>query len=238
MLTDQELLTQILLRMRSVQNMTAEEAEAAAKKLLLTHRSIGAVLESDIESNIRIAELNQQSAGMLWLIPHLSRYLARERTSVTRQLNTYQKAAPFVRDLYTGIGMEYFHLISLDEKGNILGWDLVQQGTVDEVPFYMRRILEFSLRRNAAAVILSHNHPSGTPSHSTADIACTQDAIRTLSPLGIVVLDHILVADGRSYSLHDNVCFPEAVFLAQKPDFPLLQTWMETTTELRSDADD
>ena len=94
---------------------------------------------------------------------------------------------------------EQFRLLFLDKK-NILIKDEVQQaGTVDHTPVYPREVIKRALELSATAVILVHNHPSGDPTPSQADIAMTREIAAVAKPLGIAVHDHIIVGkDGHA----------------------------------------
>ena len=71
--------------------------------------------------------------------------------------------------------------------------EIVQRGTVDHTPVYPREVAHGALNRGATAVLLVHNHPSGNPAPSEADIRMTKSLKEALEPLGVVVLDHLIV---------------------------------------------
>ena len=152
--------------------------------------------------------------------------MAQERSRALLRVRNFAQAAACLRGLYLGAKNECFYLLCLDREGLVLDCALLQQGTVDETPFYLRRVLEAVLRCSAQSVVLSHNHPSGTSSFSAADIQCTQGAINALLPLGVAVLDHVLVADGRAYTLHGHPSFPEELFSHQRPGDALIAGWL------------
>jgi DNA repair protein RadC len=77
------------------------------------------------------------------------------------------------------------------------------EGTVDHTPVYIRHVIKRALDIGASALILVHNHPSGDPTPSTADIAVTNEIIKTAAPLGITVHDHLIIGRGRHTSLRD-----------------------------------
>ena len=220
-MTDQDLLAQLIARLQP-----RTDALAAAGRLLTVYGSLGPVLESEAQDLARAGGLGSACAQSLSLIPQLARYLAREQAQGMARVDSFAKAGFFLRGLDLGAKPECFHLLCLDGTGQVLSCALVQQGTVDEAPFYLRRILELSMRAGARAVVLSHNHPSGTPFFSPGDLACTQQAIGALLPLDVVVLDHILVADGKPYSLRGHPDFPEIRFTRQRPGDPLIAGWL------------
>jgi DNA repair protein RadC len=94
---------------------------------------------------------------------------------------------------------EQLRVIYLDKKNQVMMDEVMQQGTVDHTPVYPREVVRRALELNATAVILVHNHPSGDPTPSRADIEMTQAIVACAKPLGIAVHDHIIVGkDGHA----------------------------------------
>ncbi len=88
---------------------------------------------------------------------------------------------------------EQFRILFLDKKNKLIADEVQQVGTVDHTPVYPREVIKRSLELSATALILVHNHPSGDPQPSTADIQMTRQIADIAKPLGIVVHDHIIV---------------------------------------------
>ncbi len=84
-------------------------------------------------------------------------------------------------------------MLFLDKRNQLIVDELQQVGTVDHTPVYPREVVKRALELSATAIILVHNHPSGDPTPSRADIQMTQQIIAVASPLGISVHDHIIV---------------------------------------------
>jgi DNA repair protein RadC len=94
---------------------------------------------------------------------------------------------------------EQFKIIFLDKRNQIIADEVQQTGTVDHTPVYPREVVKRALELSATAIILVHNHPSGDPTPSRADIQMTQAIIDVAKPLGIAVHDHIIVGkDGHA----------------------------------------
>ena len=88
---------------------------------------------------------------------------------------------------------EEFHVLFLDKRNGLIADEKLGAGTVDHTPVYPREVVKRALELSATAVILVHNHPSGDPTPSRADIQMTQQIISVAQPLGISVHDHIIV---------------------------------------------
>jgi len=94
---------------------------------------------------------------------------------------------------------EQFRILFLDKKNRLIKDDVQQVGTVDHTPVYPREVVKRALELSATALVLVHNHPSGDPTPSQADIRMTRTIVDVAQPLGIVVHDHIIVGrDGHA----------------------------------------
>ena len=99
--------------------------------------------------------------------------------------------------------IEEFHILFLDRKNVLIKHEQQQRGTIDHTPVYPREVVKRALELQASALILVHNHPSGDPTPSKADIAVTRDIVRAAAPLGVTVHDHLIIGRGRHTSLRD-----------------------------------
>lgn len=95
---------------------------------------------------------------------------------------------------------EEFWVVLVDASNRIIGWERVSQGTVDQTPVYPREILALALTRQAAGLIMVHNHPSGNPKPSGKDQEITRQVKLAAHGLGVRVLDHVIVAGKEYYS--------------------------------------
>jgi len=99
--------------------------------------------------------------------------------------------------------VEEFHVLFLDRKNMLIKHERQQRGTVDHTPVYPREVVKRALDLGAAALILVHNHPSGDPTPSKADIAVTRDIKKAAAPLGVALHDHIIIGRQGHVSLRD-----------------------------------
>ncbi|WP_352526206.1 MULTISPECIES: DNA repair protein RadC [unclassified Mesorhizobium] len=90
-------------------------------------------------------------------------------------------------------GGKHIRILFLDKKNALIADEVQQVGTVDHTPVYPREVVRRALELSATAIILAHNHPSGDPTPSRADIEMTKLIIETAKPLGIAVHDHIII---------------------------------------------
>jgi DNA repair protein RadC len=99
--------------------------------------------------------------------------------------------------------VEEFHILFLDRKNALIKHERQQRGTIDHTPVYTREVVKRALELGASALILVHNHPSGDPTPSKADIAVTKDIVKAAAPLGVTVHDHLIIGRGHHSSLRD-----------------------------------
>jgi len=105
--------------------------------------------------------------------------------------------------------IEKLMVLFLDRNNGLIRDEIMQQGTVDHVPAFPCEIARRALQLGASAVIIVHNHPSGDPTPSKADIEMTKQTIAALAPLGIAVHDHVIVGRNKIASL-PQAGWPEA----------------------------
>ena len=98
-------------------------------------------------------------------------------------------------------GIEQFRVLFLDRKNKLIADEVQQRGTVDHTPVYPREVVKRALELNASAVIIVHNHPSGDPTPSRADIEMTRRIIEAVEALSIAMHDHIIIGSDRHVSM-------------------------------------
>ena len=97
--------------------------------------------------------------------------------------------------------IERFSVLFLDSQHRVLALETIFTGTLTQTSVYPREVVRAAIRLNAAAVVLTHNHPSGSPTPSQADGVLTRTLQSTLSLIDVTVLDHIIVAGTQSASM-------------------------------------
>lgn len=99
---------------------------------------------------------------------------------------------------------EHFLAVLLDTKNQLLGTELVSVGSLDTSLVHPREVFKAAVRRSASSVILAHNHPSGDPTPSSADVTCTRRLAEAGEVLGITVLDHVIIGHGSYVSFRER----------------------------------
>ncbi|MCF6320360.1 MAG: DNA repair protein RadC [Rhizobiaceae bacterium] len=119
-------------------------------------------------------------------------------------LSQYDELIEFCRTFLAGERREQFHVLFLDKAKNLISCDCLATGTIDHVAVYPRELFELALEYSAKSIILVHNHPSGKPQPSRVDIKMTRKVAKVGHYLGIILLDHIIVASSGTYSFRNQ----------------------------------
>ena len=125
--------------------------------------------------------------------------IARGEVRKRTVLSSWSSVLDYCRTAQAFAEKEQFRVLFLDKRNQLIADELQQSGTVDHTPVYPREVVKRALELSATALILVHNHPSGDPTPSRADIQMTQAIVDVAKPLGIAVHDHIIVGkDGHA----------------------------------------
>ena len=122
--------------------------------------------------------------------------LMRERTRARDVVSSWRDLLAYCRARIVGSAREQFHILFLDTRNQIIADEQQQTGTVDHAPVYPREVIKRALELSASAIILVHNHPSGDPTPSAADIDITRKIAQAGRELGVTVHDHLVIARG------------------------------------------
>lgn len=201
------------------------DEQQVAEELFSRYGSFAPIVESHADDLKQTRGLTPAAAQALSLVPHLSRYAALERFGPRPKLDTEKPAGSYLAARYLGLHYEHCYLLNLDRQGLLIDCSLIQQGTVDETPFYIRLLLESALRSNAYAVVFSHNHPGGSKNVSLSDISTTRAAVRAFAHIGIYVLDHLVLSDGQAISIRREDGETERLIRSQSAGNGMIEGW-------------
>jgi DNA repair protein RadC len=190
-----------LLEMALFPALPRRDTKPIAKMLLNRFGSFAEVVHAP-EARLReIKGIKDASIHQLKLIAAAATRIARAELKERRQLSSWNDVIDYCRTSMAFADKEQFRLLFLDKRNQLIADEVQQTGTVDHTPVYPREVIKRALELSATALILVHNHPSGDPSPSQADIQMTKAIIEIASPLGIAVHDHIIVGKNGHASL-------------------------------------
>ena len=178
-----------------------QDTNPLAHELLDRFGSLKGVLEARPEQLMTVDGIGKQQAVLLSMVVPLTRVWHRCAMETPTRIGNSREAENYCLSILAGERTERFYVISLNAKCNVLGRRKISEGSLSEVSAYPRMVMETALNYNAHSVLLCHNHPGGTCAPSPEDIASTLQLQRLLNGVGILVLDHIIVAGDRTYSM-------------------------------------
>ncbi|MGI6199854.1 MAG: JAB domain-containing protein [Christensenellales bacterium] len=181
-----------------------------AHRLLDIFGSLSGVLEAPVEELVRKGKVSYNTAVLLHMVPDMARYYHLDRWGEKPLLNTAARTADYAASLFMGRRYEAVYMICLNTQLRVNHAALLHEGTIDRTVVYPRLLAETALRHQAKVVILAHNHPGGRAHPSRVDMELTNTAIGVLSPMGIGVADHVIVAGEQVFSFRQQQIMPDA----------------------------
>jgi DNA repair protein RadC len=187
-LPDYELLELILFR-----SIPRRDVKPMAKALIKRFGSFAEVLAASPNLLGEVEGVSQSVVTDLKIVEAAARRLTKGEVTKRPVLSSWSSVIEYCRAAMAFMDKEQFRLLFLDKRNALIADEVQQSGTVDHTPVYPREVVKRALELSASALVLVHNHPSGDPAPSSADIKMTREIMAVAEPLGIVVHDHIIV---------------------------------------------
>jgi DNA repair protein RadC len=193
-LADYELLELLLFRA-----IPRRDVKELAKTLMTKFGSFAEVIAAPRQRLAEIDGIGDAAITELKVVEAAAHRLARGGVKRRDVLSSWSAVLDYCRAAMAFADKEQFRILFLDKRNRLIADEEQQRGTVDHTPVYPREVVKRALELSATAIVLVHNHPSGDPTPSRADIEMTKQIIEVAKPLGIAVHDHIIVGkDGHS----------------------------------------
>jgi DNA repair protein RadC len=187
-LPDYELLELFLFR-----SLPQGDVKPLAKALLDRFGGLGAVLGADPEALKTVKGVGASVALDLKLLQEATLRVGRAEVARRPVISSWSALVTYTKTALAHAPREQFRVLFLDKKNQLIADEVMNEGTVDHAPVYPREVARRALELSASAVILVHNHPSGDPTPSAADIDMTRQVIEAGRALRIAVHDHLVV---------------------------------------------
>jgi len=187
-LAEYEILEMLLFR-----SVRQGDTKPLAKALISEFGSLADVLSATVSRLVEVKGIGEAIAQDLKVIHAAGLLLVGGDIKERPLLGSWSSVLDYCRAAMAFENREVFRILFLDKKNKLIKDEVQQTGTVDHAPVYPREIARRSLELSATAIILVHNHPSGDPTPSRADIEMTRTIINVLEPLGVTVHDHIII---------------------------------------------
>ena len=194
---DYELLELILFR-----SIPRRDVKPLAHKLMKEFGDFNRVLAAPVQRLALVKGIGPKVAQELKIIEAAGHRMALAQVLGKEVLSSWDALMRYCKSVMAHRETEQFRILFLDKKNKLIADEEQQKGTVDHVPVYPREVAKRALELNASALILVHNHPSGDPSPSQADIDMTRRIEEALRTLGIILHDHIIIGKETDASFH------------------------------------
>ncbi|WP_296520055.1 DNA repair protein RadC [Rhodoplanes sp.] len=192
--TDYELLELVLFRA-----LPRRDVKPLAKALIARFGSFAEAVAAPPQRLAEVPGLGEAAITEIKIVQAAAQRIARGEVKRRTVLSSWSAVLDYCRTAMAFADKEQFRILFLDKRNQLIADEVQQVGTVDHTPVYPREVVKRALELSATAVILVHNHPSGDPTPSRADIQMTQAILDVAKPLGIAVHDHIIVGkDGHA----------------------------------------
>ena len=187
-LPDYELLELILFRAAP-----RRDTKPLAKALIARFGTFAEALNAPEELLREVPGIGEAAITELKLVRAAALRLMRGEVLERPVLSSWAQVLDYCRASMGFASKKQFRILFLDKRNQIIADEVQQTGTVDHTPVYVREVVKRALELSATAIVLVHNHPSGDPTPSRADIKMTRQIVAAAKPLGVLVHDHIIV---------------------------------------------
>ena len=177
------------------------DTNALARSLLKHFGSLEKVMEASIHDLQQVQGIGENAAVLIHLVVPIARRYQLSKNEKGFVVTSVKASAEYLKPFFLGAKEECIYLMCLDSKNKVISCLQLQEGSGNTVYLPIRKAAEVAIACSAASVILSHNHPTGVPTPSHADIETTRMLKNALEPLGIYVSDHIIIAGDQYYSM-------------------------------------
>lgn len=191
---DYELLEMVLFRA-----IPRRDTKDLAKRLLARFGSFGDVINASANQIKEVRGAGDSVVAELKIIRAAAQRLGKSQVSNRPILSSWNDVISYLTIAHAFEKKEQFRILFLDRKNRLIADEIQSEGTINHTPVYIREVLKRALDHSASALLLVHNHPSGDPAPSRADILMTQQIRDAAKPLGVTIHDHIIIGrDGHA----------------------------------------
>ena len=180
------------------------DVKPVAKKLLQNCKNLSGLLQADREKLKSIPGVGEATIAVIKAVHEIACRFIKEEVISQPVFQSWQAVIDYCRARMSHLTVEQFRLLFLDQKNKIIADEIQQQGTISSTPIFPREVVKRTLELGASSLIMVHNHPSGDPTPSQADIDITRRVIKAAKELEIQVLDHLIIGRFGHISLREK----------------------------------
>ncbi len=169
------------------------DTKPLAKALLREFGGIGGLLSADPEALLRIDGVGETAAAALKIVQAAALRMLRNEIVEKPVLASWQALIDYLRADMGHVTIERVRVLHLNAKNMLIRDEIISEGSIDQATVHVREVIRRAIDLGSSAIILVHNHPSGDPSPSRADITLTRDIIDAGKRLNVAVHDHVII---------------------------------------------
>ena len=173
-----------------------KDTNELAHQLLKEFGSLSGVLNAPVSELTKFPNITENTVALFKVIMEAARVYNTEGVSKNTIFTSIEEIGTYLLGRFAGVTEEQFSVVSLDNKGKFIAYDVLSKGDIRAVGVSSRKVIEVMLERRAGMVVLAHNHPGGVALPSDVDLETTKRIGEALSHIGVRLFDHIVIADG------------------------------------------
>lgn len=198
--SDYELLELILFSV-----IPRRDVKPLAKKLLEKFKSLANLINIDKDRLLSVNGANENLYINFAIIRELINRVLKQKIINKNIIASWGALVDYLKVTMSTMQLEQFRVLFLNKKNILISDEVLSQGTIDQAAIYPREIIKRALFNEASAIILVHNHPSGSAEPSKADIDTTNKIVETCRSVNIMVHDHVIIGNNEYYSFKSNM---------------------------------
>jgi DNA repair protein RadC len=177
------------------------DTKPIARALMARFGSFARVIAAPLPELVAVDGMGEAAAAALKTVQAAALRLSRAEVMEQPVLGNWDALMAYLNAVMARERVEQFRVLFLDTRNRLIADEAQSRGTVNHTPVYPREVVKRALELHATAIILAHNHPSGDPQPSRADMDMTREIAAAASALGIVMHDHVIIGNGRWLSM-------------------------------------
>lgn len=181
-----------------------KDVKPIAKELERTFGGFRNILDSTREELEKTEGIGPSSSTLILLVKEILINYFEEVMLKGDALNSPEIVADFAKAKLSGLKDEVFMCIFVNTKNEVIGYEIIQEGTIDQVVLHPRKVLEQAINKKASGIILVHNHPSGHSEPSREDRVLTKEIKTAAELINLRILDHLIIGSNSYYSFREN----------------------------------
>ncbi|MBI5232854.1 MAG: DNA repair protein RadC [Deltaproteobacteria bacterium] len=181
-----------------------QDVKPLAKRLIARFNGLRGVLDAAHYELVNVEGVGHSAAVLIRLLKETAEAYLKEQIVKNKVINSASDVIDFLSLKLSGEKVERFMAIYLSSKNEVMGIEVLHEGTLNQTAVYPRKALEGAFRHNARSIIFVHNHPSGDSMPSKADLKLTKELETAATAVDILVHDHIIIGKNSYHSIRDN----------------------------------